>query len=451
MSTKLADLDELALRCRDKRVGDFIHEAVVACKNGAFRSAIILTWNAVVLDYLAKLRELEMTGDAKAKEQIQRFETIRQGGEARLKDALDFEREMLKTAADDFQLLTPHEREDLERLQKDRGRCAHPSMQNMEEPYHPTPEQARMHLRNAVEVLLAREPVQGKAAFTRICDEIKSSYFPSTTDEAVAYFKSGPLVRARKILLKDLLVGLMKSYLNEDLTASEKLRQVSAIGAIIEMHRSIAEDIAKEYWPPLFDATTNDNLLWILGLFIRCPMSIELARPSVDIRIRNYLRDVTASSSGHALFFASRVDQYRDVATAQIESLTAMQLEKLLENARYPVFEDRAIRLYRQGCTNYSEVERLTKVLMEPLLDHFTIEGVEAIHAAVHENNQIRDARVTPRFLESLYLKTKEKGVGAGGWQSLMIYLTGHEAYSTSKEKYSRLRTALVTDRLWPL
>ena len=111
--TNLIDLDELSLRCRDKQAREYIQEAVASYKAGAFRSCIVSTWIAVVLDFLHKLKELEMTGDARAKAKLEEFEKIRAAGDTSLKEALDFERGVLDVAANDFELLSPLEKEDL--------------------------------------------------------------------------------------------------------------------------------------------------------------------------------------------------------------------------------------------------------------------------------------------------------------------------------------------------
>lgn len=53
------DLDELVLRCRDEQARQYIAEAVACYRAGAFRACIVMTWTAVVFEYIHKLRELE--------------------------------------------------------------------------------------------------------------------------------------------------------------------------------------------------------------------------------------------------------------------------------------------------------------------------------------------------------------------------------------------------------
>jgi hypothetical protein len=46
-SERLADLDELILRCRSKQARQYIAEAVACYRAGAFRSCIVATWVVV--------------------------------------------------------------------------------------------------------------------------------------------------------------------------------------------------------------------------------------------------------------------------------------------------------------------------------------------------------------------------------------------------------------------
>ena len=152
MFATIVDLDELVLKCRDDKAREYIWEAIASYKSGAFRSAIVSTWIAVVYDIVSKLNELELTGDKKAKKHLEDYEKIVAGGESKLKEALDFERGILEMAATDFDLLTSNELLDLNRLKEDRNRCAHPSMQAIGNVYVPSPELARTHIRNAVDL-----------------------------------------------------------------------------------------------------------------------------------------------------------------------------------------------------------------------------------------------------------------------------------------------------------
>lgn len=239
------DLDELIVRCRDKQARKFIQEAVACYRAGAFRSCIVAIWNAVVFDFLHKLRELELLGDGQASKLLQKFETLR-SSQNKFKELWQFESDIPNLALTPFELISNVEKSDIERLFEDRSRCAHPSMTSLEEPFEATAELARYHLRSAVISLLERPPVQGRAASKRIFEDIKSEYFPKETELAIKYFQKSPLARARFTLIKDVILGLTVSFLTENLPENENLRQFSAINAISSMYPEKTREILNE-------------------------------------------------------------------------------------------------------------------------------------------------------------------------------------------------------------
>ena len=88
MPTRLADLDELVLLCRNQDSRELIREAVLCYKAGAFRSAIVNTWIAVAFDLVEKLRELALGGDKQAEQEVDHFEMIQ--ASRNLPEALKF-------------------------------------------------------------------------------------------------------------------------------------------------------------------------------------------------------------------------------------------------------------------------------------------------------------------------------------------------------------------------
>ena len=238
------DLDELIVRCRDKQAKQFIKEAIACYKAGAYRSCIVATWNAVVFDFLHKLRELQLLGDKEASQLLEQFEKL--SSEKKVRDLWKFESDIPQKALKPFELISNVEMSDIERLFEDRSRCAHPSMTSLEEPFEATAELARYHLRSAVTHLLERPPVQGRAARERIFQDIKSEYFPTDAELAKKYFQKSPLARARLTLIKDVVIGLTVSLLTENLPDDERARQFSAIDAISSMYTEKTREILND-------------------------------------------------------------------------------------------------------------------------------------------------------------------------------------------------------------
>lgn len=241
MQSNFIDLDELIVMCRDKRAKQLIQEAVACYRAGAYRACIVATWNAVVFDFLHKLRELELFGNGEAANLLKNFEKI--SLEAKVKELWQFESSIPDWAIEKFELISPVEQSDIQRLLEDRSRCAHPSMTSLEEPFEATAELARYHLRSAVTHLLQRPPVQGRSAKERIFQDIQSEYFPIEVELAVQHFQKSLLARARPALIKDIIRGLTIDLLTEDRPIDERTRQFSALNAVVKLYPQQAGEI----------------------------------------------------------------------------------------------------------------------------------------------------------------------------------------------------------------
>ncbi len=136
MQERLVNLDEMVLRCRDEAAKESISEALTCYRAGAFRACIVTTWLAVVFDFVAKLREMAGGGHGEASVILNEFDSICADlTDTRVGRSQKFEREVLSYAKDKLQLLSPFEYDELERLYKDRHKCAHPSMSTVEQIY----------------------------------------------------------------------------------------------------------------------------------------------------------------------------------------------------------------------------------------------------------------------------------------------------------------------------
>ncbi len=238
------DLDELVALCRDKLAKKFIQEAVACYRAGAYRSCIVATWNAVVFDFLHKLRELELLGNGEATTLLRKFEEL--SLEKKVKELWQFEKEVPTLALEKFELISHPEKPHIERLFEDRSLCAHPSMASLEEPFEATAELARCHLRSAVMYLLQRPPVQGRSARDRIFQDIQSEYFPIDPELATQYFQKSPLARARFVLIKEIVLGLTVSLLTDERPKDERMRQFSALNAISNLYSNETREILNE-------------------------------------------------------------------------------------------------------------------------------------------------------------------------------------------------------------
>ena len=253
-----ADLDDLISGCRSDLARDHLREAVGAYRAGAYRAAIVSTWVAVVYDVIGKLKELNLTGDKNARQKLDAFEAAHASGDYRQANGL--EDQVVDWARDEFGFLTPLEALDIERLHEDRHRCAHPALVAQNEPYRPTSELARVHLRNAAVHLLHRKPVQGKAALEGLFTAVGSRLFPADPALAEEYLRtSTPLPNAREPLVRSFVIGLATDLVTSRRPDDERARQLAALRGALEVRREVAEAALLEKLPSIVGKTGDDD------------------------------------------------------------------------------------------------------------------------------------------------------------------------------------------------
>ncbi len=290
MASVLSDLDELVLKCRDQKAKSYIREAVACYKAGAFRSAIVSTWIAVSFDILDKLKELSLAGDKEAERQIESFDKARRIGD--VANSLKFEREILVVCRDKLELISHVEFIDLNRLQEDRNRCAHPSMASDGEVFNPSAELARMHIRSAVEHLLQYPPAQGKYALDSLTSEVESEYFPTDVKKAVVAFESSPLNKARDSLIRNFTIVLLKKLINDAKDYKEIYRISTALNAIEVIHRELYRKILTEKLSSIVRSLAVEKLDRVIPLIRYVEDSWSYLEADIRQKIQTYVENL---------------------------------------------------------------------------------------------------------------------------------------------------------------
>ncbi|PRN07364.1 hypothetical protein A0O30_00455 [Pseudomonas sp. LLC-1] len=205
----LLDLDELILTCQDPRSKEYIREAVICYRSGAYRSAVVSCWIAVAFDLVDKIRELAASNDKMAQVEVLRFEKIQRDGD--IKGALIFEKDLKDMALNKFEFVSHLEHIDLCRLYDDRNRCAHPSQVGDDGVFEATAELARMHIANSVRSILSRPAANGKSVLDTLIADIASRYFPTNLEKVVEFLKQGAFSRPRRSLYENLIRVMFKN------------------------------------------------------------------------------------------------------------------------------------------------------------------------------------------------------------------------------------------------
>jgi hypothetical protein len=248
------DLDILLAQIRQPKSKTYFLDAVRAYKAGALRAALSSAWVAVVYDLISKYRELDALGDAAATAFIQSWDAANTAND--LRRLLQLEGQIVDDATTNTQLINPLGRTQLERLREDRHLCAHPAFSTEAELFEPSPELVRLHLVNAIDLVLSQEPLQGKAIFEQFNSDVQSTGFPNGHAKIQDYVEQRYLARVRPQNVKNFGIVLAKSLLKgvPPMWETHHRKIVSSLVAI--------RDRTPESWPDLSQAIVRliDNL-----------------------------------------------------------------------------------------------------------------------------------------------------------------------------------------------
>ncbi|AUC87027.1 hypothetical protein CW735_01485 [Alteromonas sp. MB-3u-76] len=387
MASPLSDLDELVLKCRDQKAKSYIKEAVDCYKAGAFRSAIVSTWIAVSFDILDKLKELSLAGDKEAEKQIDVFEKARRIGD--IANSLKFERDILTVCRDKLELISQVEFIDLERLQEDRNRCAHPSMTADGEVFNPSAELARMHVRSAVEHLLQYPPAQGKYALDSLSSEVESEYFPTDIKKAVVAFESSPLNKARDSLVRNFTVVLLKKLINDPKDYKEIYRLSTALNAVGVIHRDIYRNTLSEKLSHILRALEAEKLDRIIPLISYVEDSWHHLQADVRQKFQSYVENLPKDKLENIDVFLS-IKDLKSFAEKRLRRATRAELDEPLFFIVPSQVSDRIIELYSES-RRYEQANNFASTVIRYAGD-YSKEQIQKLIIACGENDQIENS-----------------------------------------------------------
>ncbi|MBE2196866.1 MAG: hypothetical protein IAE83_22030 [Anaerolinea sp.] len=415
-----ADLDELVLLCRSNEAKSYIAESVACYRAGAFRACIVSTWIAVVFDFIDKLRQLDLAGDSNAQQQIEKFELLIRNHD--LKGSLEFENTLLDKAKDDFELISQVEYDELQRLYADRHRCAHPSMRTIGEPYQPTAEAARYHLRNAILYLLQYPPVQGKAALDRLISMVESPYFPTVHSDAMKYFGRGPLQRPRETLVRNFAVVILKKlFLDRPNDYLQMLRYVAGLEALLHMHHNFVEITLKEKLSEIVRRVPDSQLSNAIEVLYNLGILWDFFEDDLQLRFQNYVQLMPEAEIDNTLWFALNIPRLRKSAFVVVDQLNLPQFGDLIRDftTDYDTppekLVDMAVTFYTES-TSWQDTNFRSTMLLIPVVPFLRSDHVKQVFAAMVTNYEIYGSNELDNVLKAI---KEADGKGYSGFASL--------------------------------
>jgi hypothetical protein len=411
VASVLSDLDELILKCRDQKAKSYIREAVACYKAGAFRSAIVSTWIAVSFDILDKLKELSLAGDKEAERQIESFDKARRIGD--VANSLKFEREILVVCRDKLELISHVEFIDLNRLQEDRNRCAHPSMASDGEVFNPSAELARMHIRSAVEHLLQYPPAQGKYALDSLTSEVASEYFPTDVKKAVVAFESSPLNKARDSLIRNFTIVLLKKLINDAKDYKEIYRISTALNAIEVIHRELYRKILTEKLSSIVRSLAVEKLDRVIPLIRHVEDSWSYLEADIMQKIQTYVENLPKEKIEDIDIFLS-IQDLKSFAEKRLKKATRIELDEAIFFVIPLQVSDRILELYSES-RNFDQANNFASTVIRYATD-YSKEQIQKIISVCGDNDQIKHSFDVGSVINSLRKNKNANDDEIDGW-----------------------------------
>lgn len=442
---RLTDLDELVQKVRDNKASRaYIIEAIDAYRGGAYRSAIVATWIAVVYDIIMKIQRLADEDDEQAREIISRITSAIQTAnkpnkdeekeQDRIQELQKIEREILVDAKN-MGLLTDNAVKDFKALKKERNMCAHPGYVIQDlfyldfKLYEPAPEQVRLHIVNAFKNLLQYAPQQIAERPIYALKSILKETLPQNAkrvEELVNWYFLYTTAHQLEKSIDFLIEQILKPDTNNDegLIGKESEATRLLIAFKTKFHHAYESQMRERF--PLIARQLKgyhlNNIFWILGEDPGCWNFLEIRTQN---RIHAYLEkiennllnvELKKTSKEYDTNFLAKYPFFKamDIDGLQpplLRIFTQLQIQKNVQidvmlNTPRQEFSERAVELYKESENLLEIIARGQAVLR--MSAYLSPEQIIELVNGVWENSKICDAETTPKFLEELFSKTKK-------------------------------------------
>lgn len=312
-------------------------------------------------------------------------------------------------------------------------------MISADETYQLTAELARTHIKNAAMHLLSHPPVQGKAALDRIMNDVASEYFPMSPSDAVSFLRAGPLARARRPLVRNLVLVLSKELLLKGWNSSNRQRRYSALAAILDMYREIREATLKEAVGILREVP-DEKFYRAIFYLANIPLLWDLMDQAGRIKASTYVEKAPEESLERFLHYAIRVPALRAAAMERFSEAETDVMAKAISAAPSHDFADLAIRRFRRA-GSFRRAESLFSSLILPLAGLLQANDVRQLTEAFLDNGQITYANSIPGMYLDLFKQTEHVATATkANWKKISAKIYSDESLAAAKP----LRTAIL-------
>lgn len=402
----ITGLEELILKCTVDNARVQVQEAYKCYEAGAYRAAIVTTYVAVCFDLIDKLSALASSGDAEAKSlelQLSNLQVqLDKHDPSAMPALLNFERNLLEVFRDKFEFLGVNEFEELARLRHDRNRCAHPTFVHSAIPFNPPAELARLHIRNALELVLSQQPRQGKAALKSLQAIVLSEYFPTEEAEALERLKGSEIASAKSSLVTAFVDDLMFGWTDPTSGYHKKRSVLLALNGTIELQRSLALPRIASNTEKLLKSSDLNAIRLGAAVAVRYAEVGEALSGPAKAVIKRWLSNPSTPSRASSIRLSRKIGWLADYAEKQIATLTSEELSKISGPIPAKMIS-RAAEIYA-AVSNWSEANKVAAECAIPLAEHFSVSDIELVLKAADDGSaDLRGSGGFNRFISALY------------------------------------------------
>lgn len=401
MDANFVDLDILLTKIRNPQSRTYFLDAVRAYKAGALRAALTAAWVALAYDLIAKYRELSALGDAAAVAFLQSWDNATAINDVR--QLLQLEGKIIDDAADNTQAISQIARRQLERLREDRHLSAHPAFSAEALLFEPTPELVRMHLVNAVDLVLGQEPLQGRAIFEVFDVDVQSPGFPTDHARILDYVEQRYLTRVRSQNIRNFGTVLAKSLLMGVPAHLDGVRSkiASALVAIRERAPAAWPDVSPAI-VRLLDNIDPPNRARAIAFIAAFPDFWPLLQQSTRTALQQTVNSANGANLGDVrILMGVSFAPFRAPLLAVIGALDRETLAEAIAASPHPDLWPAALQHYEKS-GSYRGSEANFSELIAPFTGALGQTELDQLLAAVIANGQNFAAAQTSTLLLSL-------------------------------------------------
>lgn len=357
------------------------------------------------------------------------------------KPLMNIESSILNQAShEDIQIISRVELTDLKRLRTDRNRCAHPTMQNSDERFMPSAELARVHLRNAVDFVLSRPPIQGRLAATRFLTTARDESIPSEVGEAAEYLESVlegitdiNLTIVTAELLQDMLEPTQQTRTrHQRLAAMEVLRS-----ALPNVFDEAFEDILENY----LHSVGGDGWSLVTDMIKRAPWTWDRCRARSRHKLKSIVIDADSSSiEGRQIIWDSLlIPSIREQGIQKLSELTVDAIIKHRDDLPVVDLLNEAVsRLTGSG--SFFESNRLMQRLIQPNASQLDKQQISSILNAIRTNDQVSGASQLAVLISAVLEEAPNESIGPfEQWVTTMKAMSKHHVDESEYEGMVKL------------